>query len=71
MFISEIKIDAGKLKGARGLRKPSEVAREIGITRQHLWQIESGRAKPSGEILAKLCWLYGKPIQEFTSNESK
>lgn len=69
MFVSEIKIDGEKLKRARGLRRPSEVATEIGITRQHLWQIEQGKAVPSGEILAKLCWLYGKPVEEFTARD--
>lgn len=67
VFISEIKIDGAKLKRARGTRKPSEVASEVGITRQYLWQIEAGRAVPSGSILARLCWLYGKPIEEFTT----
>lgn len=70
MFISELKIDYEQLKAARGSRKPSEVAKEIGISRQQLWMIESGKVVPSGEILAKLCWLYDRPIKDFTRNDS-
>lgn len=66
MFIQEIKIDPERLRKARGSRSPSVVASELGITRQRLWQIEAGNGVPSGDIVARMCELYGKDVRELT-----
>jgi DNA-binding XRE family transcriptional regulator len=66
MSVKELEIDALRLKKARGQRKMQEVADTIGITRQYLWKLETGQSAPSGKILAQLCWLYGKKIEDFT-----
>lgn len=63
-------IDSTKLKVARGTRSPTSVANAIGITRQYLWQIETGRKKPGGEILAKLCWLYDVKISDLIKGQN-
>lgn len=66
MSVKELEIDAARLKKARGQRKMQEVAETIGITRQYLWKLETGLSAPSGKILAQLCWLYDKKIEDFT-----
>ena len=68
-------INSTKLREARGSRSKVAVAEVLGISRQHLWQIETGRRKPGSEILAKLCWLYGLEISDiaegFTNGKKK
>jgi transcriptional regulator with XRE-family HTH domain len=64
VFIQEIRVDPERLRKARGSRSPSVVATELGITRQRLWQIENGNGVPSGDVLARMCELYGKEIKE-------
>ena len=59
-----IRLDAGKIKTARGARGVMETAKELGISRQHLWQVESGRMVPSGDILARLCIYYRVPVED-------
>lgn len=70
MSVKELEIDAARLKKARGDRKAADVAETIGITRQHLWLLETGRCAPSGKILAQLCWLYGKEVKDFTTKSN-
>lgn len=60
-------INFDKLRSARGNRTAASVAEAIGISRQHLWQIETGRRKPGSEILASLCWLYGIDLSAIAS----
>lgn len=64
METKAIKLDAGKIKTARGTRGVMETAKELGISRQHLWQVESGRMVPSGDILARLCIYYQVPVED-------
>lgn len=66
MQIINLEVSAIKLRKARGKRRAVEVADAIGISRQHLWLIENGRAKPSADTLVKLCALYGLPIHQVT-----
>jgi DNA-binding XRE family transcriptional regulator len=66
MSVKELEIDAVRLKKARGERRMQDVAETIGITRQYLWKLETGKSAPSGKILAQLCWLYGKRVEDFT-----
>lgn len=40
------------------MRTATAVSEALGISRQHLWQIETGRRAPGSRILAQLCWLY-------------
>lgn len=61
-----LEIDHLKLQKARGNRSITEVARVIGISRQHLWNIETGKRTPSAEILARLCFLYDLSVAELT-----
>ena len=65
MSVRELEIDALRLKKARGSRTVEDVAKAIGISRQHLWLLESGRCEPSATILAQLSWLYDKKIEYF------
>jgi transcriptional regulator with XRE-family HTH domain len=63
-----VAVDGQKLKKARGSRTIPSVAEALGVTRQHLWQIENGRSQPSVEVLTKLCWLYDVPLTGVTAN---
>lgn len=64
-------INPAKLKEARGNRSPQAVADAIGISRQHLWQIENGKRSPGSAILTKLCWLYDLELSDLTNGFSK
>lgn len=60
-----ITIDPEALKRARGARSLAEVARQIGKSRQHIWNYENGVLPPS-DVLARLCELYGVEISQLT-----
>ncbi len=75
-FLSMVKteeqtIDATKLREARGNRSAAAVARAVGISRQHLWQVETGRCVPGSDVLASLCWLYGLELSDVSNGFSK
>lgn len=36
-----------------------DVSREAGVSASHLSRIETGRARPSSRIVARLCHFYG------------
>jgi putative transcriptional regulator len=59
-----------KLKALRGTRSQSEVAKELGITRQMLSAIEAGERTPSLELANKIATFYGVAIEDifFTNN---
>lgn len=57
-------IDHKKIKQARGERSVQDVLDALGITRQTLWQIETGRAAPTGDTLARLCILYRVAVED-------
>jgi len=61
-------INFARLKMARGSRPASQVARMIGISYQQLWNIETGKRRPSLKVLVKLCTLYGIPMQRIISH---
>ena len=60
----KLEISPPKLLRARGERSRDEVARAVGISRQHLWLIETGKCRPSAEVVARLCYLYGIEIRD-------
>ena len=47
-----------KLIAARGLTPPSQAARELGISPQHLQRIESGAQRCPAHILLRMVVLY-------------
>jgi transcriptional regulator with XRE-family HTH domain len=57
-------IDLDKLKKARGLRSLSDVAKEVNLTRQQIWNYENGTSEPPISVLMKLAHLYGVKIQD-------
>jgi transcriptional regulator with XRE-family HTH domain len=65
-----ISIDFRRLKELRGNRTMVAVAEAIGITRQHLWQIESGKRSPGAKILTQLCWLYDIEFSDLSKSFS-
>lgn len=65
MSVRELEIDSLRLRKARGSRSAEDVAQIIGISRQYLWLLESGKCEPSATILAQLSRLYDKEIEHF------
>lgn len=70
MSTISVEISPAKLKKARGKLKQAHVARMVGIHRQHLWGIENGDCRPSADVLARLCVLYGVEISDLTRAET-
>jgi transcriptional regulator with XRE-family HTH domain len=70
MLPINVEISPYKLRRARGKRSPAEVAQHAGITRQTLWNIESGRYMPSANVLARLCILYGVGLTDLLRKAS-
>lgn len=64
--VIKIEISPPKLRQARGKRVASQVAEIVGISRQHLFQIERGKTRPNADVLARLCLLYDVEIGELT-----
>lgn len=67
--IDTIEFDGTALKSARGTIPPGELARRIGISRQALWQIESGRTRPSASTLIRLCAALGLTAEDLSSKK--
>jgi DNA-binding XRE family transcriptional regulator len=57
-------IDYKRIRQARGERTVQSVTEALNITRQTLWQIETGRAAPTGDTLAKLCIFYKVRVED-------
>jgi len=51
------------LRNARGLGS-TELARRAGISRQHLWAIETGRTQPTAPILLRLAEALGVQVDD-------
>lgn len=66
MNLLEIQVDPKRLKSARGPRSGADVARQIGISRQQLWNYENGFAPIPSDVLARLCLLYKIEITNLT-----
>lgn len=64
MSAINVEISPHKLRRARGKRTQTEAARLAGISRQALWLIETGRTKPTGDVLVRLCLLYGVQLHD-------
>jgi transcriptional regulator with XRE-family HTH domain len=67
--LAGVEIDAGKLVEARGQLTPAQVAAAVGISTQHLWNMEKGRSKPSADVLIRMCLLYGRDCRSLTNVE--
>lgn len=65
--LEQIKIDPLKLRAARGDRKLTEVAQNVGISKQSLWNYENGHNEMPAVTVAKLCILYQIPIESLTT----
>lgn len=57
-------VDTEQLRKARGLRSQSEVAKQVGVTRQQICQYESGASAPSLRVLLRLSNLYGVGVEK-------
>lgn len=57
-------IDLEQLRQARGERSLKDVAEQIGVTRQQIWNYENGVSEPPVSILIKLADYYGLQIQD-------
>lgn len=55
----ESPINLDKLIKARGTRSRTEVAKELGLTRQQIWNYEKGLSEPPMSVLCKLVQFYG------------
>lgn len=71
MDLMTLKIDPEKVRAARGGRSPTEVARAVGVSYTQLWNIESGKSRPSAEVLIRLCSLYGVELSTLTTAAEK
>lgn len=65
------KISPIRLREARGDKKGSAVARQLGISRQRLYAYETGKDRPPGEIALRLCLLYGVEPDYFLEKSSR
>lgn len=63
-------LDLEKLKKARGLRSLSSVAKEIGLTRQQIWNYENGVSEPPFSVILKLANLYGIKVRDIVSEKN-
>lgn len=57
-------INLDNLKKARGSRSRLEVAIELGVTRQQIYNYEKGLSEPPMSVLCKLVKLYGVSLRE-------
>jgi DNA-binding XRE family transcriptional regulator len=65
-----IEISGPKLKKARGKMAMAHAAKAVGISRQHLFQIENDQCRANGDVVARLCVLYGVRISDLTRAET-
>ncbi len=63
-------INRDALKQARGLRSISEVAKEVGVSRQQIWQYEAGKTVPSLPVLIRIANLYGVGIEKLVDQKN-
>lgn len=57
-------IDLAQLKKARGLRSLNDVGKEVGLSRQQIWNYENGLSEPPLSVLSQLAELYGVGIEK-------
>lgn len=70
--LTNIGVDYAKLKAARERtgKSQSEVARIVGVCRQMISHVETGRKLPSADVLTRLCRLYGISLAELETREA-
>lgn len=66
MDLRKLRLDPVKLREARGDLPRKRVSEEVGVTSAQLCMIETGRSRPSAELLARLCVLYGVNVTDLT-----
>jgi transcriptional regulator with XRE-family HTH domain len=59
-----------QLKKARGLRSQSDVAKQLGITRQQVWNYEKGESEPPLKVLMKMADLYGIRVEKLLAQKN-
>ena len=64
MLNLDVEISPHKLRRARGKRTVVDVSKGTGISRQTLYNIESGRTKPAADILVRLCLFYNVQLTD-------
>jgi transcriptional regulator with XRE-family HTH domain len=57
-------VDIEQLKKARGLRSQRDVAKQLGISRQQLWNYEKGESEPPLKVLVRIADLYGIRVEQ-------
>lgn len=57
-------LDGEQLKKARGLRAISDVATALGLSRQQVWNYESGNSEPPLNVLIRMAELYGVRVEK-------
>lgn len=70
--LEQVKIDPLKLRQARlskGIPLTS-AAKLIGVSKQHLNNLESGRVNPMGIQLARMCVLYDVPVTGIITDQT-
>ena len=67
-IVAEVVIDPKLIREAREEKRiaQSDAARMLGISRQRLYAYETGNDKLPGDILARICLLYGKSVANLT-----
>jgi transcriptional regulator with XRE-family HTH domain len=63
-------IDLEQLKKARGLRSQSDVAKELGITRQQVWNYEKGESEPPLKVLMRMAEIYGVRLEKLLAQKN-
>ena len=63
-------INLSNLKTARGMRRLKLTAKELGISRQQLWNYEEGKSTPPLSMLIKLANLYGVDVQDLINQNN-
>jgi transcriptional regulator with XRE-family HTH domain len=69
--VMNIRIDPAKLRNARKLsgKSQAEAAIATGVSKQQISKIETGNGLPSADLLARLCSIYGTPLEQVVTTE--
>jgi transcriptional regulator with XRE-family HTH domain len=68
--IKNVQFDGSRLKDLRNDLTLREVAENIGTSRQNLHAFEVQRAKPSADMLVRLCKFFKVPVSYFEISSS-
>jgi transcriptional regulator with XRE-family HTH domain len=62
--LANVQIDPAKLQTARGKLTRHQVAVECDVGYTAIYNIETGRNRPTADLLAKLCVLYNVDVRD-------